>query len=77
MDWPANSPDMNPIEHAWDMLGRRVRENHAPPANLQQLLVLFQQEWQAIPQADLVTIVHSMRDRCNECRQNRGGYTHY
>lgn len=77
MDWPANSPDMNPIEHAWDMLGRRVRENHAPPANLQQLLVLLQQEWQAIPQANLANIVHSMRDRCNECRQNRGGYTHY
>ena len=77
MDWPANSPDMNPIEHAWDMLGRRVRENHAPPANLQQLLVLLQHEWQAIPQADLANLINSMRGRCNECRQNRGGYTHY
>eukprot|EP00916_Digyalum_oweni_P000502 GHVL01000943.1.p1 GENE.GHVL01000943.1~~GHVL01000943.1.p1 ORF type:complete len:168 (-),score=18.20 GHVL01000943.1:813-1316(-) len=77
MDWPAKSPDMNPIEHAWEMLGRRVRENHAPPANLQQLLVLLQPEWQAIPQANLANIVHSMRDRCNECCQNRGGYTHY
>ena len=24
MDWPAKSTDMNPIEHAWDMLQRRV-----------------------------------------------------
>ncbi|GFW72258.1 transposable element Tcb1 transposase [Trichonephila clavipes] len=24
MDWPAYSSDLNPIEHVWDMLGRRI-----------------------------------------------------
>ena len=24
IDWPARSPDLNPIEHAWDMLQRRI-----------------------------------------------------
>ena len=24
MDWPARSPDLNPIDHAWDMLQRKI-----------------------------------------------------
>ncbi|GFV15649.1 hypothetical protein TNCV_1690611 [Trichonephila clavipes] len=24
MDWPARSPDLNPIEHVWDFVGRRL-----------------------------------------------------
>ncbi|GFT62340.1 transposable element Tcb2 transposase [Trichonephila clavipes] len=24
MDWLAYSPDLNPIEHVWDVLGRRI-----------------------------------------------------
>ncbi|GFU75442.1 transposable element Tcb1 transposase [Trichonephila clavipes] len=31
MDWPAYSPDLNPIEHVWDMLGRRIAARQLPP----------------------------------------------
>ncbi|GFU59484.1 transposable element Tcb1 transposase [Trichonephila clavipes] len=30
MEWPACSPDMNPIEHVWDALGRRVAGRQPP-----------------------------------------------
>ncbi|GFV96146.1 transposable element Tcb1 transposase [Trichonephila clavipes] len=31
MDWPAYSPDLNPIEHVWDMLDRRIAAGHLHP----------------------------------------------
>ncbi|GFX98226.1 transposable element Tcb1 transposase [Trichonephila clavipes] len=34
MDWPAYSPDLNPIEHVWDMLGRRIAARQPPPTIL-------------------------------------------
>jgi hypothetical protein len=33
IDWPAKSPDLNPIEHAWDILQRQI-SNRQKPAKL-------------------------------------------
>ena len=32
--WPSCSPDMNPIEHAWDALGQAINERDNIPQNL-------------------------------------------
>ena len=68
---------MAPIEHAWDELGRRVRNNHAPPANLHDMGQLLMAEWQAIPQEFFRRLINSMRQRCVECIHARGGFTRY
>ncbi|GFV01254.1 transposable element Tcb1 transposase [Trichonephila clavipes] len=34
MDWPAYLPDLNPIEHVWDMLGRRIASRQPPLTSL-------------------------------------------
>uniref|UniRef100_A0A667ZNY4 Transposase Tc1-like domain-containing protein n=1 Tax=Myripristis murdjan TaxID=586833 RepID=A0A667ZNY4_9TELE len=64
MEWPASSPDLNPIERLWDQLGRAVRArvtNTTTLADLRQMLV---EEWDAIPQQCVSRLVTSMRRRC-------------
>ena len=60
MDWLANSLDLNPIEHLWDMLDRRDRRRPAPPQTLQQLADVLMEEWERIPQCDLRRLLRSM-----------------
>jgi transposase len=40
---PAISLDLNPIEHIWHMMGRRLQNLERQPTNLQQLEVALQQ----------------------------------
>ena len=34
MDWPARSPDLNPIDHAWDILQQAISARHVQPRSL-------------------------------------------
>ncbi|GFW60740.1 transposable element Tc3 transposase [Trichonephila clavipes] len=45
MDWPAYLPDLNPIEHVWDMLGRRIAARQPPPTCLPELRRALLDEW--------------------------------
>jgi transposase len=37
MDWPSKSPDLNPIEHVWNMMGKSIEELEVQPNGLQLL----------------------------------------
>ncbi|GFV21027.1 transposable element Tc1 transposase [Trichonephila clavipes] len=52
MDWPAYSPDLNPIEHVLDALGRRIAARLHHPENTQQLKQMLIEEWVLLPYAD-------------------------
>ena len=77
MDWPAVSPDLNPIEHLWDELGRKVTARLTPQSTEQQLRELLLEEWRRIPQRSIDKLINSMRTRCAECIAAQGGHTHY
>jgi hypothetical protein len=36
--WPAMSPDMNPIEHVWDFIGRKIIQRNPKCQNIDETL---------------------------------------
>ncbi|GBN43427.1 hypothetical protein AVEN_119217-1 [Araneus ventricosus] len=49
MNWPPRSPDLNPIEHIWDVLEKGVKAHHTTPAIFTKLWTALTDVWQAIP----------------------------
>ncbi|GFV92273.1 transposable element Tcb2 transposase [Trichonephila clavipes] len=72
MDWPSRSPDLNPIEHVWDFLGRRLAARTLPPVTIRELRLALQDEWTAMPQQLIDTLILSMGRRFETCLAFRG-----
>ena len=77
VDWPACSPDLNPIEHAWDQLGRAVQTRLNMDSTRADLRRFLLEEWDRLPQNIIQRLIHIMRRRCAECIAAGGGPTHY
>ncbi|GFV37250.1 transposable element Tcb2 transposase [Trichonephila clavipes] len=77
MDWQARSPHLNPIEHVWDFLGRRLAARTLPPVTIWELRLSLQDEWAAMPQQLIDTLILSMGRRCETCLAVRGDHIPY
>ncbi|GFW19258.1 transposable element Tcb2 transposase [Trichonephila clavipes] len=77
MYWSARSPDLNPIEHVWDFLGRRLAARTLPPVTIRELRLALQDEWVAMPQQLIDTLIISMGRRCETCRVVRRDHIPY
>ncbi|KFM67241.1 Transposable element Tcb1 transposase, partial [Stegodyphus mimosarum] len=77
MEWPAFSPDLNPVEHVWDMLGRQVAARQPPRTCLPELRRALLFEWCNIPQDQIDNLILSMPRRCTDCIASSGRHTMY
>ncbi len=69
------SPDLNPIEHLWGILKRKVEERKV--SNIHQLRDVFMEEWKRTPVATCEALVNSMPKRIKVVLENNGAHTNY
>lgn len=75
LDWPPQSPDLNPIENLWAILDYRLRERR--PRNEEELFQQLENAWNLLEPELLVSLVESMPNRLKECIDREGYQTSY
>ena len=77
MEWPARSPDCNPIENLWDIIKRKASKKVKDDTSLQEFQRILQRAWANIEQRQVQTLVNSMRKRCRLIIEADGGHINY
>jgi DDE superfamily endonuclease/Transposase len=77
LSWPAQSPDLNPIEHLWSHLKRRLGEYERAPGGVLELWERVEAEWNKIPASVCQGLIESMPRRVAAVLKAKGGHTKY
>ena len=75
--WPPQSPDLNPIEHLWSYVKRKLEEYNSLPGGVVELWERTVVEWNKIPQGVCQDLIRSMPERVEAILEAHRGYTKY
>ncbi len=75
LEWPSQSPDLNPIEHLWRDLKMSVHQRL--PSNLTELERICKEKWQRIPKSRCEKLVASFPKRLMAVLNQKGASTKY
>ena len=77
MEWPAQSPDLNPIEHLWQVLKQQLSKYNTIAKSEGELLQCCEAEWAAITPEICCNLIESMPRQVQAVLKAKGGNTKY
>ena len=75
--WPAQSSDLNPIEHLWVHLKRTLQHYPTPPKGVHELWERVEEEWNGISAETCQRLIESIPRRIRAVIKAKGGHTNY
>jgi hypothetical protein len=75
IDFPAYSPDLNPIENLWATLAREVEKKHCD--TMEELQDEVERVWENVDKEHMRNLVTSMPQRCAAVIAAKGWHTDY
>ena len=76
LEWPAQSPDLNPIEHLWSKLKKELNKYEHPPNGMIELWKRIEHVWnEKITANDCLLLIKSMPRRIEAVRKAKGWWT--
>ena len=76
MEWPSQSPDLNPLENLWHYIKVRLRKRSKTKSEA-KLMEHVNEVWRDIPQRLLNTLIESMPRHVKAVIKAKGGHTKY
>ena len=75
LDWPSNSPDLNPIENMWSILKSNVKKREYK--TIKEFTECVVSDWYNIDNSIIDALINSMPKRIKQVIDNKGDYTSY
>src|SRR5206468_6967067 len=73
LDWPEQSPDLNPIENLWSFMKPNIQARNPRVNSLGQMCRVVQEEWENLMVDSWRQMVESMPSRMAAVISNKGG----
>ena len=77
LDWPPQSPDLNPIENLWSIIKRRIKKQFSTPKTRDELIEQVFSVWENIDSELAGNLNNSMIKRLKEVLEKKGRSINY